>query len=167
MEILDSFGFEPVFFTAQIINFLILAFVFKKFLYKPVLKLLNDRSKKIAQGLEDAQEARLALEKAEAQKDEIIRAATLEAEKIIDETRKSAKDLKQELLDFAKADAQKIIEEAKATADESMDQSRRQAKNLSIDISKRVLNRILSEMFTESEKEKILARNISRLKEYD
>ena len=64
MEILDSFGFDPVFFTAQIINFLILAFVFKKFLYKPVLKILSERSRKIAKGLADAENAKLALEKA-------------------------------------------------------------------------------------------------------
>jgi hypothetical protein len=38
---------------------------------------------------------------------------------------------------------------------------------MSIDISRDVIDRILSEMFTKEEKEKILARNIARLKEYE
>ena len=45
MEILNNFGFQPTLFIAQIVNFLILAYVFKRFLYKPILKTLKDRQK--------------------------------------------------------------------------------------------------------------------------
>lgn len=49
---------------AQILNFLILVWLLKRFLYKPVLKAIDDREKKIASQLEDA-----AAKKAEAKKD--------------------------------------------------------------------------------------------------
>ena len=65
MEILKNFGFEPVFFIAQIVNFLILFFVFKRFLYKPILKLLKERAREITKGLEDADNAKKTLEDAE------------------------------------------------------------------------------------------------------
>ena len=50
---------------AQIVNFLILVWLLKRFLYKPVLKAIDEREQKIASQLEDA-----AMKKAEAQKDQ-------------------------------------------------------------------------------------------------
>ena len=49
--------------VAQIINFLILIWLLKRFLYKPVLKAIHDREKKIAAQLQDAE-----AKKTEAQK---------------------------------------------------------------------------------------------------
>ncbi|TLP72852.1 F0F1 ATP synthase subunit B [Maribacter sp. ACAM166] len=49
---------------AQIVNFLILVWLLKRFLYKPVLKAVDERKKKIEARLEDA-----AMRKAEAKKD--------------------------------------------------------------------------------------------------
>lgn len=49
---------------AQIVNFLILVYLLKRFLYKPVLEAIDAREKKIAAQLEDA-----AMKKAEAKKD--------------------------------------------------------------------------------------------------
>ena len=167
MEILNNFGFEPIFFGAQIVNFLILAFVFKKFLYKPVLKLLKDRQKQIERGISDAEAAHVALEKASTERDDIIKSATIEAEKIIDETKKSAESTRDEIIAKAKADSEKIIAEAKQTAKDEFEKAINEAKIAAVDLSKNLLDRILSEMFNENEKEKIMARNIKRLEKYE
>lgn len=50
---------------AQIVNFLILVWLLKRFLYKPVLKAIDERKKKIEARLEEA-----AMRKAEAKKDQ-------------------------------------------------------------------------------------------------
>lgn len=163
MELLDSFGFEPTLFVAQIINFLILAFVFKKFLYKPVLTLLQNRRDTIAQGLKDAEKAQAELQDASNQKDEILKAATLEAEKIILETRKSAENLRGELTLKSKEEADKIITQAKETAANELEKAQNEAKDISIELSRKVLNRVLSDFFTKEEKEKIMKRNIKFL----
>ena len=49
---------------AQIVNFLILVWLLKRFLYQPVLKAIDERQKKVASRLEDAAQS-----KAEALKD--------------------------------------------------------------------------------------------------
>ena len=49
---------------AQILNFLVLVWLLKRFLYKPVLNAIDEREKKIASELEDA-----AIHKAEARKE--------------------------------------------------------------------------------------------------
>lgn len=162
MELFNNFGFEPVFFTAQIVNFLILAFLFKKFLYKPVLKILKDREQKISQGLEEAERARQALEEANIQKDEIIKSAAIEAERIIAQTENNAEELRKELLSRSKSDAEKIILEAKEHAIQEMKHVEEEAKDLSLNLSKIILERILGELFTKKEKETIIARNIKK-----
>ncbi|HVZ67729.1 MAG TPA: F0F1 ATP synthase subunit B [Patescibacteria group bacterium] len=167
MELFKDFGFDPVFFTAQIINFLIIAFVFKKYLYKPVLKTLKERQKTIAQGLADAENAHKSLEEAESKKDEIIKKATVEAERIIEETKKSADDMRAELNTVAKREAERIIEEARLTAKEEREKGKKDAESMALDMSKTLLDRILDEMFTKQEKEKIIQRNISKLGKYD
>jgi hypothetical protein len=83
MEIFEQFGFDLKLFAAQIVNFLVIAFIFKKFLYKPILDTLQKRKAAIKKGLKDAEDASLALEKAEESKEQILNKASKEAESII------------------------------------------------------------------------------------
>lgn len=167
MQLFKDFGFEPTFFLAQVVNFLILAYIFKRFLYKPVLNALRTRKAAITRGLEEAEAARVALERAEAKKDEIIKAATLEAEKIIDETKKSSQALREDLTAQSKKEAEKIIAEAKTAAEIEFEKARVSAQDLSLDLSKKLLDKILSEIFTRDEREKIIKRNVRTFEKYE
>ena len=75
MEILNNFGFEPILFFAQIVNFLIIYLVLKKFLYKPLLKVLNDRKHKIEEGLKSAEESNRLLKETIDKEQEILKNA--------------------------------------------------------------------------------------------
>lgn len=163
MEILNNFGFEPIFFTAQIINFLILFFVFKKFLYKPILKVLKNRAHAITKGLEDAENAKKALEDAGIQKEKIIAKAALEAEKIIKETRTNAQSIREEIFNKSKVEAEKIIAQSRDSALLELAAVKDQALDISLELTQKVLDRVLAEFFTKEEKEKILSRNIKGL----
>lgn len=163
MEIFKDFGFQPEFFVAQIINFLILAFIFKKYLYKPVLKVLKDRQTKIKQGIEDSEKAGIALATAEEQKDEILKRASQEAERIIESTRNEAQELKNSLMDRAKEDADRIIADGHEQAKIEFEKADAAAKIIALDLSKKVLERILDDLFTKDEKAKILKKNIQKL----
>jgi F-type H+-transporting ATPase subunit b len=163
MEILNNFGFEPVFFTAQIVNFLILFFIFKRFLYKPILKILKDRANTVAQGLTDAENAKRALEEAEVQKDKIIAAATIEAEKIIKETQNNAQALREEILNNARDEADKIIAFGRESASLELAAVKNQAQAVSVELARKVLDRILAEFFTKEEKERIFSRNVKKI----
>lgn len=165
MEILNQFGFEPMLFAAQIVNFLILAFIFKRFLYKPILKTLKDRKNVIAKGVEDAAQAAKNMAEAQAQKEEIIKKAGQEAEEILDETKKTADELKTHILADAKSEAEKIVKNAKHQADLQMEDMERRAKKASLDNSMAILGKVMDKLFTKTEREKILDRSIKVLKE--
>jgi F-type H+-transporting ATPase subunit b len=167
MEILQKFGFEPVLFAAQIVNFLILAFVFKRYLYKPILKVLAERKAKIAQSLEDAEKAHIALEKADAKHDEILKKASNEGQKIIEDAKAGAEELKNEILTKSRADGEKLIKDAREQIDLEMQKAVTEVKGMAIDLSQKVLEKALADLFTKEEKNKILKRNITTLSKYE
>ena len=67
-DILNLFGLEGKLFIAQIINFAILLFILKKFLYEPIAKMMEERKAKIKQGLDDAEKAKKTLLEADSKK---------------------------------------------------------------------------------------------------
>ena len=113
MEILNQFGFDLKLFAAQIVNFLVIAFVFKKFLYKPIQETLSKRSSMIKKGLKDAELATAALEKAESQKDEILARAGKEAERILADAKLEATKSREEIVDKTKQDIIKMMNQTK------------------------------------------------------
>ena len=54
MEVLGALGVNGPFLLAQIVNFLILFGALSLLLWKPMLKMLNERKQRIAQGLAEA-----------------------------------------------------------------------------------------------------------------
>jgi F-type H+-transporting ATPase subunit b len=167
MEILGKLGFEPGLFAAQIINFLVLLVIFRLFLYKPILKVLADRKARIAKGIEDAEAAHKALLNATAERDAIIRSAIEDADKIMEETRRMAESLQAEMINRSRREAERIVVEAHDAAVFELERTRDEAKKLTIELSRKVLDRILPEIFSGAEKDLIFARSISRLETYE
>lgn len=102
MNFFDQFGIQPVLLIAQAVNFLILLFLLNKFLYKPILKILEQRRQKIAQGLEDSAKIASELQKIEEMRDQKIDEAMTEAKTLI----LDAESRHQEIIDSAKSQAE-------------------------------------------------------------
>ena len=91
-KIISDFGISWPFFLAQVVNFVVVAFVLWKFAFKPVLATLDERQQKIAAGLQYADEMKAKLEATQQETAAILKKASVEASRIIDEARKSAKE---------------------------------------------------------------------------
>ena len=87
-QIAETFGWNPTLFFSQIISFLVVAFLLNKFAYKPILDILEDRRRRIDQGLKDADKSKQELASAEEQRRKILGDAGAQANKIIEEARK-------------------------------------------------------------------------------
>lgn len=114
MELLANLGINGKLLLAQAVNFLILLFVLHRFAYKPVLKMLNDRTNKIEKGLKDAEESHKKLAEVSEKEKEILNSARKEAQEILKKTEDMAKKSKDEMAQEAKAQAEKIIFDAMA-----------------------------------------------------
>jgi len=164
MEVLSQFGFDLKLFIAQILNFLILAFLFKRYLYKPLLNIIKKREEKIKRGLEDAEKANKVLVSTEEKRDEILNKAEKQAEDIIQESKKMAQMEADEIIKKTKLEAEKIINQAKDQGLLEKDAIEKELTQVVAEASQRILEKVVSELFTKKEKGEIMRRSIKKIK---
>ena len=91
-----------------IISFFLFMFLLNKFLFKPVMTLMDERKARIDAGLEEGKKARAALEENEARLAQELAEKGSEARSVISEARSEAEKAKSETLDAAHAEAEKL-----------------------------------------------------------
>src|SRR2546430_16127912 len=89
----DTFGWNWQLFLSQVIIFSIVAILLRKFAYKPILAVLEDRRRKIEEGQLNAEKIRKELAEAEKRYQEIVGKANADAQRMIDEARESSAHL--------------------------------------------------------------------------
>ena len=108
-----QFGFNPTLFFSNVISFVIVCALLQKFAYKPIIDVLEERRKKIAEGLENAEKIKQQLAEAEVRRSEILAGANVEAQKMIDEARASAAAIAEKRQQEAIAEAENILVKAR------------------------------------------------------
>lgn len=93
----------------QIVNFAILVAVLTKFLYKPILKILEARAQKIQEGLEAAEKSLEEKARTQEAKTEILAKTEKEAADILDAARIDAKKAAKDIVAAARHDAQEAV----------------------------------------------------------
>ena len=120
----------------QVINFLILLYLLNRFLFKPVLGRLDERSAKISKGLEDAEAAARDRELARAEREAAVAEARKEANEMVARANKIAEDTRNEILAEARAQAEKVTararEEILAEKEKAMAELRGQVADLAL-----------------------------------
>jgi len=164
MDILEKFGVEPILLIAQIVNFLIILFILKKFLYKPVLDLLNKRKITIKEGLAQAEEARLKLEKVIIEEKQILKNAQLQARKIVEDSRQEALDSAREIQEEGKKQTEKMLNDARVQIGREFQETE---KKLAVNVSKiaiSFLEKSLERFFSNKEQDKIMKEALLKIK---
>ena len=108
-----AFGVDWPHFIAQVISFGIVAFLLHKFAYKRVLDMLEERRRRIAEGLANADKIKAELAKAEVQRQEIMAQANAQATKLIEEARAAAARVQEQETQKAISAAEQIIAKAR------------------------------------------------------
>ncbi len=97
-ELLHSLGINWGVFIAQIVNFTILLAVLAKFVYRPVMKLLDERREKIAETERQKSEVSEKLVAIEAERQVILEAARAESIRVIESAKHNGEEVKKKLL---------------------------------------------------------------------
>src|SRR5207248_10972735 len=112
----DTFGWNPWLFLSQVISFVIVALLLRRFAYKPILAVLEERRRKIEEGQINAEKIKQELAEAEKRYAEIVAKANADAQKMIDEARESSGHLAERKQQEAIAAAEQIKEKAREAA---------------------------------------------------
>ena len=144
----DTFGWNPWLFFSQVISFAIVAFLLTRFAYKPILAVLEERRRRIEEGLLNAEKIKKELAEAEQRYADILAKANAEAQKMIDEARESSAHLAERKQQEAIAAAEQIIAKAREASaiehDRTMESLKRELGRLVVDTTAKVTGKVLT-----------------------
>lgn len=149
IAIFDRFGVTWPTLIAQMVNFCIVAFLLYRFAVKPIELTLDERQKKIADGLQYAEEMKRQLAEAERERAEKVKAAAVEAQRIMGEARDQSKELIEKKIQEAAAQAEALIRKAGEASElerqKMLSEVRKEVARLVVATSSKVLSRELSD----------------------
>jgi len=112
-ETAKTFGLTWPTFIAQCLSFCIVAGLLYKFAYKPVLTVLEERRRRIAEGLADAEKIKQELAQAQEKIQEMLNQAGQQGTKLIEEARAAAARVQEQETQKAIAAAKDIVDKAR------------------------------------------------------
>ncbi len=156
MQTLDVISINLWNMVASLANLAIIFWIVKKFLYKPVKKMLDARQATIDGDYLAAQQARQEAENSKEEYTQRLSAAKDEAEEIIQSAVAMAKLREKEIIASAKADAGVIVRQAHENASLEMKKAEATIKEEIVDVSARLTEKLLGrEIAAEDHKELI------------
>jgi len=144
----ETFGWNWQLFLSQVISFSIVAFLLRRFAYKPILGILEERRRRIEEGLLNAEKIKQELAEAEKRYAEILAKANEQAQKMINEARESSAHLTQRKEQEAITAAEQIIAKARETSamehERTMASLKRELGRLVVDTTAKVTGKVLT-----------------------
>lgn len=115
-KVLDQFGVSWGLFFSQLIAFVVVALLLKKYAYQPILTLLEERRRRIAESMANADKIKQELAGAQAARKQVLENANAQANKMIEEARTAAAQVQERESQKAAAQAEQILSQAREAA---------------------------------------------------
>ena len=133
--------------VAQLINFGILLVLLYIIAYKPIRRMLDERSEKVKASMEQAEQMKEVMARTEEQVKEELGAARTERQNIVAQAEQVGQQLKEEAREQAKQDAEVIVAKARTEIgrerDEAIAELKREFVDLAIMAAEKVINETL------------------------
>lgn len=160
---MQALGINIGYLIIQILGFAILMILMKGWAYEPILKLLEERKARIAKGLEDARQAAIARDNADAEAKKILDAARAEAAKIRAEAATQAEASASGILAKANEDARKIVVSAQDDAEAERNRILSDLRGQVVGIAMAAANKVVGETLDEQHQHKLLGSFFSAM----
>ena len=162
-KLINDFSFGLFFW--QMLLFILLLFLLKKFAWKPILDALNSREEGIKNALEEADKARQEMMDLQANNEKILKEARAERDTLLKDARSMKEQIISEAKEEAGAQANKMIEQAKSTIENeklaAITELRNQVAELSIGIAENIIKDELSD---KGKQEKLIEKMLGEAK---
>jgi F-type H+-transporting ATPase subunit b len=144
-QIVSVFGINWKLLLIQGVNFGLLLAILYKFLYKPVLKMVDTRRAKIENAIRNAEKTEAELGLAEAEKARIVREATKKGDELIDAAKKHAETEEHTIMKDAHRKAVHLLNEAERRVnrehDEMIQKAEREVARMAILSAEKILRK--------------------------
>lgn len=144
MELAAVFGLNWKLLLIQAVNFGIVLLLLRKFLYKPILRVIDERRLKIEKGLSDAKQAGAKLTAAEQESKAALAAASARSNEMLARAETAAKAREAEILKETAVKARRYEQEAARKAEflkqQAVEESREEIARLAVLAAEKVLS---------------------------
>ena len=163
MEFLKDFGIQPTLLVAQIVNFLLILFLLKKFFYKPIIKLLDDRKKKIEESLKNAELIEERLKQTEEKSAQIIEEARRNSQNLISESKKEADRVLAQAAIEARKSAEQTIADTQTQISLQKVEMKKELEKETLTLVAEVVRKVLGRTVSPKEKQVLTSRAASEI----
>lgn len=164
MELINTLGIDWRILLWQVVVFLVLLTVLRKFAYGPILAVLNERQTKIARGLNDAEAAAQARADAERTRQEIVVSAQKESARIIAEATAVSETQRAESVLRTRAEVERLLREGAQRLEQERGAMMAGAEAELGGVLKLSLEKVLGRVITEKDHERLLAEALAAAK---
>jgi F-type H+-transporting ATPase subunit b len=156
MEALGALGINVGYLLIQILSFVILMTALVGWLYRPILNVLEQRKQRIAKGLEDARQAAIARENADAEARRILDEARAEASTVRRDAVVQAEQAAKDIDARAREEARGILANAQTAAVEERDRILSELRSQVAAISIAAANKLVGESLDEQRQRQLI-----------
>jgi F-type H+-transporting ATPase subunit b len=162
-SLISSFHIDWKLMLAQMVNFAVVFFVLYRFALKPLKKLMDERGKTIAGGLENAEKQKELLSAQKAEYDATLAQARTEAATIMKEVKKDAEIKRAELLESAKEEAQALVAAGREQLKAEKEKMLGEAKGELVSMVTRAAEKVLGETVNAKVESKLVEESIKNI----
>jgi len=138
-----QFGLKGDLFVAQLINFLIVLAVLWKFVYNPIVKMLDERTERIEKSMKQAEEIEKRVEAIEGEKEDVLNTARKEAQEIAQTAHIASEKRGEEMIESAKREVERVIVKGKQQLADERTAMLRDARKEIVEIATLAAERVI------------------------
>jgi F-type H+-transporting ATPase subunit b len=147
-DLFNTFGVEWSKFLAQLVLFIVVYFILRKYAFGPIILMLEERRRRIEEAHANAEKIKQQLADAESRYQEILTKANGDAQKMLDEARASASALAERRQQQAIGEAEQIIAKAREATelehDRVLAELKREVGRLVVETTTKVTGKVLT-----------------------
>jgi F-type H+-transporting ATPase subunit b len=161
--VLGTLGINWKLLIAQLVNFAIVLFVLWKWVFGPVARGLENRTKKIEQSLKDATTITKEKEEFQAWKTKEMSAARGEAATIVTDAKKEAEEAKNQILADARTEQEKLVEQGKTQLESEKAKALSEVKNEIATLVVAATQKILREKLDPAKDKELIKQSLKHI----
>lgn len=154
---------NPLTVLATIINFTILYFILRHFLFRPVTNTIASREEEIQYRISKAEADEKRAEQLRLENEEKLKNARLEGKTIVEGLKSRAESMSDEILVKAKEDAEFILDRARTDAEREKDKASEEIKEQAVDLAILLSSKLLERIVDETEHRRLIEDFIAKV----
>lgn len=162
-DLLANFGVTWPKFIAQCILFLFVYWVLNKYAFGPIVSVLAERRRRIAEAQDNAEKIKQQLADAEERYNEILANADKEAKSLVDEARESAEAVREKRVQEATAEAEGVLRKAREAIEQDRRKMESEVKSAMVGLVAATTSKVTGKILTADDQKRLSEETVKEI----